>query len=279
MGEYRKQETHRIVHPHPLRLQHLNNPPFLLPPRIIPWPQLALLHPARILLHLPLLPPFHPPLLQPRKPSTLPLILLLLPPDPQRRLRSPQPRNPLPNLPRQLRINPEKPTRPRARNPPQHTRILDQILLNTGTSLRTHSPQPRSRLLRVLGRTNTQSGKQMRAHLGDLRRADHPLLVIGVAGLDAGRDVGVVLEHSEEGCFGEREGRQCGLRGGVEVGHFARGGGHGARDVGEDRGCGEEGVDCAGLQQVLCGGCDGCGARFGGRGGRGIQGAGDGAVG
>lgn len=57
----------------------------------------------------------------------------------------------------------------------------------------------------------------MGTDLGDLRRADHPVLVVRIAGPDARRDVGVIFEHGEKGGFCESEGGEGGLGGGVEV--------------------------------------------------------------
>lgn len=119
----------------------------------------------------------------------------------------------------------------------------------------------------------------MRADLGDLRRADHPVLVIGIARLNTGRDVGIVLQYSEEGCFRESETGEGRLRGGVEVREgrcsilvaTADGVGCGC----ERRRGSEERVYGAGLQEVFGGCLDGGGALFRGRGRGCVEGAGD----
>lgn len=118
----------------------------------------------------------------------------------------------------------------------------------------------------------------MRPDLGDLRRADHPVLVIGIARLNTGRDVGIVLQDSEESCFCEGETGQGRLRGGVEV----REGRCSIFVIADGMGCScerrrgsEERVYGAGLEEVFGGCLDGGGALFRSRGRGCVKCAGD----
>lgn len=159
-----------------------------------------------------ILSPFLELLFQPAKPqATTTLLVLFRDVNPKLLQTCTRPADAVCHLAAELCVDAKETTRFRTTRAAQILQVLDQMRADSAIDARRGGGgalAQREGLAGVLGRCQGQARKEMRAHLGDVGRLVHPLVVVDVAVLRNGGGVGIVFQDGQEGRLGQRKRRQ-----------------------------------------------------------------------